>query len=333
MSTSEQKILQYLNEAHASEVGLGRVMQSQILMTSRGSYRSALEAHLDETHDHARRLKSRMSELGQDDDHLQALLGFAESAVGQVMALGKMPFDLVRGSGGEEKVLKNAKDACATEALEIATYVALERLARAVGDEVTAELAASIREEEEAMLDRVLREIPRLAEAVARADVDGEGSYSLADTGAADTARDVAATAKETAGKLEGRARDAARSARKVPGVARAEGQIKGVAASEGDLAIAGYDKLTASEIVSKLPELSQVDLTKVEVYERLNQKRSTVLSKIGKLRAQEPWPGYDELNVEEVSAVLAKSDQRATEAVRSYERAHKNRVTVLEAT
>jgi len=47
--------------------------------------------------------------------------------------LAKTPLDLIRGTGGEEKVLKNAKDACATEALEIATYTALEHVARAVG--------------------------------------------------------------------------------------------------------------------------------------------------------------------------------------------------------
>ena len=63
------------------------------------------------------------------------MVGFWENLVGQTLALGKTPFDLLRGSGGEEKVLKNAKDACATEALEIATYTAIERLARAVGDD------------------------------------------------------------------------------------------------------------------------------------------------------------------------------------------------------
>ena len=103
-----------------------------------------------------------------------AVVGVAGSVAGQVLALGKTPFDLVRGSGGEEKVLKNAKDACATEALEIATYTAIERLARSVGDDETAELAASILADERRMLDRVLREIPKLTDAVVRADVEGK---------------------------------------------------------------------------------------------------------------------------------------------------------------
>ena len=67
--------------------------------------------------------------LGQGSNPLTFVIGFWEDVIGQTMALSQTPFDLLRGSGGEEKVLKNAKDACASEALEIATYTAIERLA------------------------------------------------------------------------------------------------------------------------------------------------------------------------------------------------------------
>ena len=128
------KIVQYLNEAHASEVGLVRVLQSQIAMTPRGDYRDALERHLRETRDHAGKLETRLRELDGGDSPVQAFVGVAETVIAQALALGKTPIDLLRGSGGEEKVLKNAKDAAATEALEIATYTAIERLATGVGD-------------------------------------------------------------------------------------------------------------------------------------------------------------------------------------------------------
>ena len=189
MSQPTKKLLQYLNEAHASEVGLVRVLQSQIAMTPRSGYRTALEKHLRQTRDHAERLQTRMRELGQGANPLQAGIGIAESVIAQALALGKTPLDLLRGSGGEEKVLKNAKDACATEALEIATYTALERLARSLGDETTARLAASIRADEEKMLERVLQKIPRLTEAVVGADVRGEDTYDSATTGAGETAK------------------------------------------------------------------------------------------------------------------------------------------------
>src|SRR5215212_11346664 len=110
------------------------------------------------------------------------IFGLAETVTGQVLALGKTPFDLLRGSGGEEKVLKNAKDAAATEALEIATYTALERLAKDVGDDETAKLAASIRADEEKMLARILREIPKLTAAVAGAELRDDPSYDVTET-------------------------------------------------------------------------------------------------------------------------------------------------------
>jgi ferritin-like metal-binding protein YciE len=322
MSTSDQKVMQYLNEAHASELALVRVLQSQIAMTPRGSYREGLERHLDETRDHAGRISWRLQELGQGGSLLTGAVGVVETVIGQALALGKTPFDLLRGSGGEEKVLKNAKDACATEALEIATYTALERLANSVGDDETARLAASIRADEERMLARVLREIPQLTDAVVGADVDGEPTYDVTSTGAADTVREAATSAKRTA-----------RQARKVPGVARAEGQVKGAVASESDLAISRYDALTADEIIGRLTGLSQVDLAKVAAYERKHQSRSTVLGRIDALQGKEPWPGYDELTADEVRAVLAEADDDRVSAVRSYERSHKNRAGVLKAT
>ena len=333
MSQSEQKVVQYLNEAHASELGLVQVLQAQIAMTPDGSYRSALEKHLGETRDHARRIDSRVADLGPGGNPFQTAMGWAEDALAQTFALAKMPFDLVRGSGGEEKVLKNAKDACAAEALEIATYTALEHLARAVGDETTAKLAASIRSDEQKMLDRVMREIPKLTDAVVRADVRGDPSYHVSETGAADVVRDAAEQAKKTARRANTRVRSTARQARKVPGVAQAEGQIKGAVVSEQDLPITRYDSLTAADVLEKLSGLSQIDLAKVDAYERKNQNRSTVLGRTSALRDEEPWPGYDELNVGEVNAVLSEGDEDRTKRARAYERSHKNRAAVIQAT
>ena len=330
--TQTQKIVQYLNEAHAMEHALTRVLQSQIAMTPRGTYRSGLETHLRETQDHARRVGDRLKALDQGSNPLMAVVGFVGTAAGQVFALGKTPFDLLRGSGGEEKVLKNAKDAYSSEALEIATYTAIQRLAESVGDTQTERLATSILADEEKMLARVLREIPKLTDAVIAADIDGRPSYDITETGAADAVRDAGEATKDAAKTTVKAAKRTARQARKVPGVARAEGEIKGAVASERDLAIARYDSLTAQEIVERLNELSQIDLSKVDAYERKNQNRSTVTARINTLRGDEPWPGYDELNAADVQAVLSEGDDERVKQVRAYERAHKNRTGVLNA-
>ncbi len=332
MDPTEQKIVQYLSEAHAMEQALVTTLQSQIAMTPRGSYRDGLESHLRETREHAGRVRRRLDEVGQGTGPIQAGIGLVQSLAGQALAVGKAPFDLVRGKGGEEKVLKNAKDACATEALEIATYTAIEQLADSVGDNATQALANSIRADEQRMLDRILMEIPKLTEAVVRAEIRGNPSYDLSKTGAADAVRSASESVKEATRDASSSARRAARKARKVPGVAQAEGQIKGALASEEDLAITGYGKLTAAEIVEKLPHLSQIDLAKVDSYERKNDKRTTVLSRIASLRGDEPWPGYDELGVDEIRSVLDEGDEDRAKLVRTYERSHKSRSGVIDA-
>ena len=141
------------------------------------------------------------------------------------------------------------------------------------------------------MLERITRELPKLTDAVVRADVKGEHSFDVTETGAADAARATGRKAASKARKTTETAKRQSRQARKVPGVARAEGAAKGAAASQGDLAIAGYDSLNADEITSRLASLSQIDLAKVDAYERKNQNRTTILSHIDTLRRNEPSP------------------------------------------
>jgi ferritin-like metal-binding protein YciE len=345
--TAEQKIVQYLNEAHAQEVGLTRVLQAQIAMTPRGAYRKALERHLDETREHARRVEGRLGELGESGNPLQVGLGLLETVVAQGLAFAKTPLDIVRGTGGEEKVLKNAKDAASTEMLEIATYDALERLATVVGDRATATLAAKNRAEEERFLARVRELIPSLTDDVVRADVEGERTFDVTKTGAADAARGAARGARRTArgttraaarrtrqqaGEVGETARRTARQARRVPGVAQAEGEAKGVVAREEDLPIARYDSLNADQIVDRLAGLSQVDLGKIDAYERKTQSRSTILERIEALRGDEPWPGYDEQSVSDITSALAGADDDRRRRVLDYERRHKDRAGVIRA-
>jgi ferritin-like metal-binding protein YciE len=319
----KNKLLQYLNEARATEVGLVRVLQSQIAMTPRGDYRSALERHLRETRQHAARVERRLHELGANTALVQTAIGAAETALAQGLAIGKLPLDLVRGHGGAEKVLKNAKDAAATEALEIATYTALERLARALGDDVTARLAASIRADEERMLETIVELIPGLTDAVLG------GRYNVASTGAGETVRRTAERGRGAAKKSATRAK---RTARRAPGAARAAGAARGAVAKPEDLPIARYDALNVQEINERLPTLSQTDLAKVEAYERRHENRSTVTERIAALRSTEPWPGYDDQTADEVATILRSADDDARRrAARDYERAHKNRATVLE--
>ena len=332
---STAKLIQYLTEAHATEHALTRTLQAHIAVTPRGSYRTDLERHLRETRSHATSLQRRLQELGQRRSLIGIGAGAVQSLLGQAVALGKGPIDLLRGASGEEKLLKNAKDESATEALEIATYRALEHFARHIGDEQTAKLAASIREDEERMLTVLQERITSLVDDVVRSELKGEPVYDASKTGAAEAVRHagekVDETAKGAAQKAGSQARSTARQARKVPGVAHAKGEVKGAVASEQDLAIANYDSLSVDQVAGRLSELSQVDLGKIDAYERRHQNRSTVLRRIDSLRNDEPWPGYDEQTVEEIRKALARGDAQQSREVREYERRHKEREGVLQ--
>ena len=83
MNNAQQKVVQYLDEAHATEQALVRVLQSQIAMTPRGSYRSGLETHLRETREHAARVADRLDGLGHGSNPLMAVAGVAAASSGR----------------------------------------------------------------------------------------------------------------------------------------------------------------------------------------------------------------------------------------------------------
>jgi hypothetical protein len=102
--------------------------------------------------------------------------------------------------------------------------------------------------------------------------------------------RELADALPSAARSLGERATDlmgaAAGQARRIPGEAEVEGAVRGVGASEGDLPIARYDSLNADEVTSRLTGLSEVDLRRVDAYERKHQNRKTIHDKIASLKS-----------------------------------------------
>ena len=281
--TPEQKIVQYLNEAHALEAALVQTLTAHIAIAPRSEYRDLLERHLGETQQQAGAILGRLSELGESRNPLELVYGIAQTAIGQVIAAGKLPLDLIRGTGGEEKLLKNARDEAASEALEIATYDSIEALAEASGDERTAELARTHREQEEAFLRDLRALIPQLARDVLEAEADGGGSFDAARTGAADAARAVASEVRRTVEQVGGEAS---------PGDEGGEDGGEDDGEDDGEdggepLPIEGYDELAAQQIVPKLRLLSMAELGRIEAYEQAGRQRKAVLGRIATLRSQ----------------------------------------------
>jgi len=273
MTRSQQKIAQYLDEAHALELALVRTLQAHRAMAPPGPYRSAVDRHLRETQEHADRVARRLKEIGEGRGIMDFGYGLAQRLVGQVLSLAKAPLDLTRGMSLEEKVLKNAKDECATEALEIATYDALEQLARQAGDEVTARLAADHRADEERMLETLREQIPALTAAVVGAEVLGDPSFELGSTGAAQTVR---ATAREATRSVDDTARDVVRAARSATGTTSATQERE-----EHRSPLPRYDELTVEDINGKLDRLTPAQLRHVATYERAHKRRRGVIEAV----------------------------------------------------
>jgi ferritin-like metal-binding protein YciE len=176
-SIRDLKLIQYLNEAYGKEKELETALQAHIGMTTKAPYKKRLQQHLKETKAHARQVERRIKQLGGKAEAVPAPgpIGDAASAVtsaaSKAVSAAKGPLHALRGTGENEKMLKNAKTEFFNEHEEIATYTAIETLADTVGDKDTAKLARSIRREEERMAKFLAGQIPTLTKAVAREEI------------------------------------------------------------------------------------------------------------------------------------------------------------------
>ncbi|HKF79482.1 MAG TPA: DUF892 family protein [Thermoleophilaceae bacterium] len=177
LTARDTKLIQYLNEAYGKEKELETALQAHIAMTTRTPYKRRLQDHLKETKGHARGLERRIKQLGGKAEVVPApgpvadAAGAVTSAASKAVSAAKGPLHMLRGTGEQEKMLKNAKTEYSEEHEEIATYSAIETLADAVGDSETAKLARGIRREEERMARFLERQIPTLTKAVTREEI------------------------------------------------------------------------------------------------------------------------------------------------------------------
>jgi ferritin-like metal-binding protein YciE len=176
-TTRDLKLVQYLNEAYGREKELETALQAHISMTTRPPYKKRLQQHLTETRGHARQVERRIKQLGGRAELVPGAgpVGEAASAVtaaaSKAIAAAQGPLHALRGTGENEKMLKNAKTEYSNEFEEIATYTAIEALADTVGDAETAKLARGIRREEQRMAKFLEGQIPQLTKGVAREEI------------------------------------------------------------------------------------------------------------------------------------------------------------------
>jgi ferritin-like metal-binding protein YciE len=149
----KEQLIKHIDEAHAMEQNVLRMLDGMISTTDDPEILDALEHHKVQTQSHADRMAQRLEAHDASPS--------AVKQIGGVLgALAKLPLDFVRG----EKSGRNARDAYATEHLEIASYELLRRIAEKAGDEETAVAAKEIIEEEKYMANVVSENWDRFAE-------------------------------------------------------------------------------------------------------------------------------------------------------------------------
>ena len=247
-------------------------------MTPRGSYRSGLEKHLGETRDHAERVRDRLRELGHGGNPIQAAdrrrrdrrrpgARARQDAVRPPARLRR------RGEGPQERQGRRAppRPWRSPPTPRSSAWRAPSATTR------PPTLAASIRADEEQMLARDPARDPEAHRRRRPRRVKGDPSYDLAKTGAADAARDAGAAAKRRAKKT------APGQAHRAPGPQGA-GRRAGRGPGQGRRRVRGRPRDRPLRQAhrrrdhGRLAELSQIDLAKIDAYERKNQNRTTIL-------------------------------------------------------
>ncbi|HZS25071.1 MAG TPA: DUF892 family protein [Gaiellaceae bacterium] len=153
VSDLETTLIRHLDEAHALEQTVLRMLDGLIESAFDPELVDRLEHHKLETQEHESIMRRRLEAHG-------AQPSVVRQAAGMVEALLKLPLDLVRG----EKSGRGARDAYTTEHLEIASYELLRRVAERAGDEETAQACLEILEQERAMAQFVEERWDLLAE-------------------------------------------------------------------------------------------------------------------------------------------------------------------------
>jgi ferritin-like metal-binding protein YciE len=152
MARTEERLLQWLRDAHAAEeqaetmlTGMARRIENYPELKSR------IEQHIEETRRQAELVRGCIERRG-------GATSTVKDTAAKMVALGQAMSGLFVG----DEVMKGSIASYAFEAMEIASYNILIATAEAAGDAETARVCRGILREEEAMADWLKQNIPAL---------------------------------------------------------------------------------------------------------------------------------------------------------------------------
>lgn len=154
----QQQILAWLNQAYTMEKGVSQSLERELnLFSDSPEIQEQIKQRINESNDHANRLRQRIAALGG------AVGGGLTDLPSRVSGVIADLYSNVVGTGAD-KMVKNVIANYATENLEAATYQVIYSAANAAGDKETADLAKSIMAVEQKDAQMIKEEIPVITE-------------------------------------------------------------------------------------------------------------------------------------------------------------------------
>lgn len=336
MTQAQTKTIQQLQDARALEGTLRRTLVAHIAITDRGEHRRLLKEHLAVTTRQERDITRRLADLGGAANPVQAVAGVAKEAAAITLTLAKGPADALRGPSADDVALRNAQDECASEALEIAMYDALEAIAEAAGDNGTAELARRHRAEEEAFLADLRKALPELARTVARTGSGGR-RLPISPESLKDGARALALGLQTVIGRGEAPGPRPQDPGEVAAAQAHAEAQAKRPQRRAAKPAAAAKVAGTKRASATPKPSPRRPAAKPAAVKDAEGAKAPAAAPKLPKRaasapRAEPPIADYDDMTPYEIEQLLDHVPADRLDAIEEYERANDGRDSVLDA-
>ena len=150
----KERLLRYLNDAHAAETGGIQSLTDIAAEATDPEVKSAISEHITVTQSQADRLEARIIALGGTKN---AGKGFLNSIIAKGSDLLNIGHDI------EDKQTQDVIKAYSLEHFEVGMYLSLKAYSEAIGDHETAQLATTIIGEEQLAAERLQRLIPKIA--------------------------------------------------------------------------------------------------------------------------------------------------------------------------
>ncbi len=154
METSRERLIRYLQDAHAAETGIADALEGFASDCDDPDIQDIYKDHLLLTISQARRLEDRLRLLDAAPSSTKGFLNSIMAKASEFVQPARDDYD---------RNTQNLIKAYATEHLEMAMYASLYAFATAVGDTDTANLAREIQQEEVATADKLFPLIEQYA--------------------------------------------------------------------------------------------------------------------------------------------------------------------------